>query len=77
MDVRGYMVWSLLDNMEWSLGYSRRFGIVHVDYATQQRTRRDSARYYQRVVASHGPRWRRPWLITYAATRRGMRGPVR
>ena len=54
VDVRGYMVWSLLDNMEWSLGYSRRFGIVHVDYATQQRTPKDSARYYQRVVASHG-----------------------
>ena len=54
VDVRGYMVWSLLDNMEWSLGYSRRFGIVHVDYATQQRIAGDSARYYQRVVASHG-----------------------
>ncbi|MFT3896314.1 MAG: GH1 family beta-glucosidase [Thermomonas sp.] len=54
VDVRGYMVWSLLDNMEWSLGYSKRFGIVHVDYASLQRTPKDSARYYQRVVASHG-----------------------
>jgi beta-glucosidase len=54
VDVRGYMVWSLLDNLEWSLGYSKRFGIVHVDFATQQRTPKDSAHYYARVIASHG-----------------------
>ena len=54
VDVRGYMVWSLLDNLEWSLGYSKRFGIVHVDYRTQQRTPKDSARFYSRVIASHG-----------------------
>ncbi|HWU86267.1 MAG TPA: GH1 family beta-glucosidase [Kofleriaceae bacterium] len=54
VDVRGYMVWSLLDNLEWSLGFSKRFGIVHVDFATQQRTPKDSARYYARVIASHG-----------------------
>jgi beta-glucosidase len=54
VDVRGYMVWSLLDNLEWSLGYSKRFGIVHVNYATQQRTPKDSARWYSRVIASHG-----------------------
>jgi beta-glucosidase len=53
-DVRGYFVWSLLDNFEWSLGYSKRFGIVHVDYATQQRTPKASARYYSEVIASHG-----------------------
>ena len=53
-DIRGYMVWSLLDNMEWSLGYSKRFGIVHVNYATQQRTPKDSARWYSDVIASHG-----------------------
>ena len=41
--VAGYMVWSLMDNFEWSSGYSKRFGIVHVDYATQQRTLKDSA----------------------------------
>jgi len=39
-------VWSLLDNFEWAFGYERRFGIVHVDYATQQRTPKDSARAY-------------------------------
>ncbi len=53
-DIRGYMVWSLLDNMEWSLGYSKRFGIVHVNYATQQRTPKDSARYFSCVIATHG-----------------------
>ena len=46
--MRGYFAWSLLDNLEWSLGYSKRFGIVHVDYATQQRTPKDSARFYAR-----------------------------
>jgi beta-glucosidase len=54
VDVRGYFVWSLLDNFEWSLGYSKRFGIVHVDFATQKRTPKDSAHFYARVVASNG-----------------------
>ena len=48
----GYHVWSLLDNYEWSLGYTRRFGIVHVDYATQRRTPKDSAEWYRRLIAS-------------------------
>jgi beta-glucosidase len=52
--VEGYMVWSLLDNLEWSLGYSKRFGIVHVNYATQRRTPKDSARFYAEVIASNG-----------------------
>jgi beta-glucosidase len=43
----GYMVWSLLDNFEWASGYAKRFGIVHVDYATQQRTMKDSALWYR------------------------------
>jgi beta-glucosidase len=43
----GYMVWSLLDNFEWASGYEKRFGIVHVDYATQQRTPKDSALWYR------------------------------
>lgn len=54
VDVRGYMAWSLLDNLEWSLGYSKRFGIVHVNYATQERTPKDSARWYSGVIASNG-----------------------
>ena len=53
-DVRGYFAWSLLDNLEWSLGFSKRFGIVHVDFATQERTPKDSARFYSKVIASNG-----------------------
>ena len=53
-DIRGYMAWSLLDNLEWSLGFSKRFGIVHVDFATQKRTPKASARLYADVVASNG-----------------------
>jgi beta-glucosidase len=54
VDVRGYFVWSLLDNFEWAQGYSRRFGIVHVDFATQKRTLKDSALFYAKVIASRG-----------------------
>jgi beta-glucosidase len=54
VDVRGYFVWSLLDNFEWSHGYSKRFGIVHVDFETQKRTPKDSALFYSRVIASKG-----------------------
>ena len=54
VDVRGYMAWSLLDNMEWSLGYSKRFGIIHVDYGTLARTPKDSARWYSGIIRSHG-----------------------
>jgi beta-glucosidase len=46
----GYMVWSLLDNFEWASGYAKRFGIVHVDYATQRRTPKDSARWYREFL---------------------------
>jgi len=54
VDIRGYFAWSLLDNFEWSHGYSKRFGIVHVDFATQVRTPKDSARFYADVIASNG-----------------------
>ncbi|MFC7330640.1 GH1 family beta-glucosidase [Marinactinospora rubrisoli] len=50
--LRGYFAWSLLDNFEWALGYSRRFGLVHVDYPTQHRVIKDSGRWYARVVRS-------------------------
>jgi beta-glucosidase len=53
-DIRGYYAWSLLDNFEWSLGYSKRFGIVHVDFATQTRTLKSSAKRYAAVIASRG-----------------------
>jgi beta-glucosidase len=46
----GYMVWSLMDNFEWASGYAKRFGIVHVDYATQQRTLKDSALWYREFL---------------------------
>ncbi|WP_419995263.1 GH1 family beta-glucosidase [Streptomyces boninensis] len=49
-DVRGYFLWSLLDNFEWAYGYEKRFGAVYVDYATQQRTPKSSARWYARVA---------------------------
>ncbi|HEX8217535.1 MAG TPA: GH1 family beta-glucosidase [Allosphingosinicella sp.] len=62
-DIRGYMAWSLLDNLEWSLGFSKRFGIVHVDFETQARTPKDSALLYARIVASNGAVLDRdPWL---------------
>jgi len=54
VDLRGYFVWSLLDNFEWALGYSKRFGIVHVDFKTQRRTPKASARFYSQVIASNG-----------------------
>jgi beta-glucosidase len=51
--LRGYFVWSLLDNFEWAFGYSRRFGIVYVDYATQERILKDSALWYKQVIATN------------------------
>ena len=54
VNLRGYFAWSLLDNFEWSLGYSKRFGIVHVDFATQQRTPKASALAYRAIIASRG-----------------------
>ncbi|MGE5233803.1 MAG: GH1 family beta-glucosidase [Acidobacteriota bacterium] len=54
VDLRGYFVWSLLDNFEWSHGYAKRFGIVHVDYESQRRTPKSSARFYARVIATRG-----------------------
>ncbi|MGR6998178.1 family 1 glycosylhydrolase [Yinghuangia aomiensis] len=52
-DVRGYFVWSLLDNFEWAYGYSKRFGIVHVDFPSGRRTLKDSAHWYASVIAAH------------------------
>ena len=49
--MRGYFAWSLLDNFEWGFGYSKRFGLVHVDFATQRRTPKDSAAWYAQVIA--------------------------
>jgi beta-glucosidase len=53
-DVRGYYVWTLLDNFEWAWGYDKRFGLVHVDFADQRRTPKDSAHWYAEVIARNG-----------------------
>jgi len=53
IDVRGLYVWSLLDNLEWELGYSIRFGLFYIDYRTQERIPKDSAYWYRQVVADH------------------------
>ena len=50
----GYFVWSLMDNFEWARGYSQRFGIVWVDFETQQRIPKDSALWYKQVIADNG-----------------------
>jgi beta-glucosidase len=55
VDVRGYFVWSLLDNFEWADGYSRRFGLYFVEFGTQARIAKASARWYQRFIASRAP----------------------
>jgi beta-glucosidase len=52
VDVRGYFYWSLFDNYEWAWGYDKRFGIVRVDYDTQERSLKDSAHEYRRIIAA-------------------------
>jgi beta-glucosidase len=52
MDVRGYFVWSLIDNFEWTYGYSKRFGIIYIDYKTQERILKNSAFWYRDLIKS-------------------------
>jgi beta-glucosidase len=52
-DVRGYYAWSLLDNFEWAEGYSARFGLVYVDFATQKRIMKASGRWYAKLIAGN------------------------
>ncbi|MGH3391198.1 MAG: family 1 glycosylhydrolase, partial [Actinomadura sp.] len=52
--LKGYFAWSLMDNFEWSWGYSKRFGLVYVDYATQRRVPKDSADWYSAVIRRGG-----------------------
>jgi beta-glucosidase len=54
VDLRGYFCWTLLDNLEWAWGYDKRFGLVHVDFETQKRTLKDSARWYAGVIEHNG-----------------------
>jgi beta-glucosidase len=65
--MEGYMVWSLLDNFEWASGYAKRFGIVHVDYASQQRTLKDSALWYRSFLAQQKALCEQPDLIATGA----------
>lgn len=77
-DLRGYFAWSLLDNFEWQFGYSKRFGLVHVDPATGARTPKDSARLFAEMVATNGesladadPPWSAPFGLAQG------RSPIR
>jgi beta-glucosidase len=54
LPIKGYYMWSLLDNFEWLWGYTKRFGIVHIDYFTQKRTPKDSAYFMRDVIAGFG-----------------------
>jgi beta-glucosidase len=54
VDVMGYFYWSIMDNFEWAHGYQQRFGLVHIDYQTQERTPKQSAYWYRDVIASGG-----------------------
>jgi beta-glucosidase len=56
VDVRGYFAWSLMDNFEWAFGYRPRFGLVHVDFDTLERTPKASAEWYRSVIAANGTR---------------------
>jgi len=53
-DIRGYFRWSLLDNFEWTEGYKQRFGLIHIDFASQKRTLKESAYWYSEVIRTNG-----------------------
>ena len=73
VDLRGYFVWSLLDNFEWGYGYTKRFGIVRVDYETQERIVKDSGRWLQR--AHRDPRRPRGRVAQRSARYSATRAP--
>ena len=55
--VKRYYAWSFMDNFEWAEGYAKRFGIVHVDFETLERTPKESARVYSSIIHSHSAYW--------------------
>lgn len=59
-NLHGYFVWSFLDNFEWAAGFDKQFGIIHVDYVTQQRTIKDSGYWYKSVISQHKLQERKP-----------------
>ena len=73
-DVRGYFVWSLLDNFEWGAGYAHRFGLVYVDYPTQQRIPKASARWYANRLCG-GPVGIKPLTCMSLKSRFKLRSP--
>jgi beta-glucosidase len=52
VNLKGYFVWSLLDNFEWGFGYSKRFGLIYVDYSTQKRTIKQSGHWYKKIIGA-------------------------
>ena len=57
IDIRGYFQWSLMDNFEWDKGYAERFGIIYVDFETQERIWKDSAYWYRDLIRRNGDFW--------------------
>jgi beta-glucosidase len=52
--LKGYLIWSIMDNFEWAEGYAKRFGLVHIDYQSLKRTPKKSARWYKQLIADNG-----------------------
>jgi len=67
VDVRGYFGWSLMDNFEWEMGYTERFGLVYTDYETQQRTPKASAKWFSALIKANALVDTKPFMSGHAA----------